>query len=157
MHDTSTTERIKKGDIVTIEIWGVDNQYKAGAQASIYVGDNPPKNIIEAYDMVANMFLKARDSVKAGATAGDVFDAASSAYRAARGADYYRRVGGSMGLTIFNLDLVKGKKDVLKPGVSLLIQTLVDDPVLLTCSSTVMVTEEGCEKLTQPLLKLKTV
>jgi hypothetical protein len=48
MHDTSTTERITKGDIVTLEVWGVDNHYKAGAQASIYIGDNPPANIVAA-------------------------------------------------------------------------------------------------------------
>ncbi len=155
MHDTSTTERIKKGDIVTVEIMGVDNQYKAGSQGSIYVGDSPPDTIMEAYNMVADMLLKARGSVRAGVTPGAVFDAANSVYRAARGDDYYRRVGGSMGLTIFNLDLVKGRQDILKPGVPLLIQTLVDDPALLTCTMTVMVTEDGSEPLTQPLLKLK--
>ena len=62
-----------------------------------------------------------------------------------------------MGLTVFTIDLVNGRKDVLSPGVALLIQTLVDDPVLLTCASTVMVTENGCEDLTSPLLALKTV
>jgi hypothetical protein len=62
-----------------------------------------------------------------------------------------------MGLTVFTTDLVNGRKDVLSPGVALLIQTLVDDPVLLTCASTVMVTEDGCEDLTSPLLTLKTV
>ena len=39
-------------------------------------------------------------AVRAGATAGDVFDAANAVYRPARGADYYRRCGGSMGLTL---------------------------------------------------------
>lgn len=156
MHDTSTTEKIKKGDIVTVEIWGVDNQYKAGAQASIYVGNAPPKNIVEAYDLVADMHLKAKNAVKAGATAGDIFSAANSIYRPARGTDYYRRCGGSMGLTIFTLDLVNGRRDILNPGVALLIQTLVDDPVLLTCASTVMVTENGYDELTQPIMNLKT-
>lgn len=61
-----------------------------------------------------------------------------------------------MGLTVFTIDLVNGRKDVLSPGVVLLVQTLVDDPVLLTCASTVMVTETGCEELTSPLLKLQT-
>lgn len=156
MHDTSTTEKIKKGDIVTIEIWGVHNQYKVGAQGSIYVGDNPPGDVIETYNMVADMFIKARDAIKPGAMAGEIYHAANAVYRAVRGVDYYRRVGGSMGLTVFTIDLVKGRQNVLKPGLSLLIQTLVDDPVLLTCSSTVMVTENGFEELTFPLLKLKT-
>ena len=156
MHDTSTTEKIKKGDIATIEVWGVDNQYKAGAQASIYVGDTPPADIAAAYGLVADMHLKATQAVKAGVTTGDIFTAASAVYRAARGTDYYRRCGGSMGLTVFTLDLVNGRRDVLNPGVALLVQTLVDDPVLLTCASTVMVTENGYEELTQPIMKLKT-
>ena len=157
MHDTSTTEKIKKGDIVTIEIWGVHHQYKVGAQGSIYVGDHPPRNVIETYTMVADMFVKAREAIRPGAMAGEIYDAANTVYRAARGVDYYRRVGGSMGLTVFTIDLVKGRQDILKLGVSLLIQTLVDDPVLITCASTVMVTENGMEELTHPLLQLKIV
>ena len=61
-----------------------------------------------------------------------------------------------MGLTVFTIDLVNGRKDILKPGTALLIQTLLDDPVLLTCASTVMVTEMGCEELTSPLSELQT-
>ncbi|AMN41176.1 M24 family metallopeptidase [Rhodoplanes sp. Z2-YC6860] len=156
MHDTMTTEKIKNGDIVTVEVWGVDNHYKAGAQASIYVGSNPPANIAAAYDLNAKMHAAAQKAVKAGATAGDVFNGANSVYRPARGTDYYRRCGGSMGLTVFTIDLVNGRKDVLQPGVALLVQTLVDDPVLLTCASTVMVTETGCEELCSPLHSFKT-
>jgi Xaa-Pro dipeptidase len=157
MHETLTSEKIKPGDIVTIEIWGVDNHYKAGAQGSIYVGDRPPANIVEAYKLVTDMHAKAKQAVRAGVATGEVFDAANSVYRAAKGADYYRRCGGSMGLTVFTLDLVKGRRDVLHPGTSLLIQTLVDDPVLLTCASTVMVTDSGYDELTQPILNLKTI
>ena len=155
MHDTSTTKKITKGDITTIEVMGVDNHYKAGAKACVYVGDDPPKNIIEAYNLVTEMHSKAKAAVKAGVTTGDIFNAASAVYRASRGTDYYRRSGGSMGLTIFTLDLVKGRREVLNPGVSLLIQTPVDDPVLLTCASTVMVTANGSDELTQPILGLK--
>jgi Xaa-Pro dipeptidase len=156
MHDTSTTERIKGGDIVTIEVWGVDNHYKAGAQGSIYVGVDPPSAVVDAYNLNADMYAKACQAVKAGAMAGDVFNGANSIYRAARGTNYYRRCGGSMGLTVFTVDLVDGRRDVLKPGMALLVQTLVDQPVLLTCASTVMVTDDGYEDLTSPLLRLRT-
>jgi len=156
MHDTMTTEKIRDGDLVTVEVWGVDNHYKAGAQASIYIGSNPPSNIIAAYDLNAKMHAAAQNAVKAGARASDIFDGANSVYRPARGTDYYRRCGGSMGLTVFTIDLVNGRQDVLQPGVALLIQTLVDDPVLLTCASTVMVTEDGCEELTSSLGALRT-
>jgi Xaa-Pro dipeptidase len=150
MHDTSTTERIKHGDMVTVEVWGVDNHYKVGAQASIYVGGDPPDAVVAGYELVVRMHDVARQAVRPGATAGEVFEAASAVYRSAKGKDYYRRCGGSMGLTVFTTDLVKGCVDVLKPGVALLVQTLVDAPVLLTCASTVMVTEDGCEILTSP-------
>ncbi|MCC6887679.1 MAG: aminopeptidase P family protein [Hyphomicrobiales bacterium] len=157
MHDTSTTEKVKEGDIVTLEIWGVDNHYKAGAQGSLYIGANPPAPIVEAYNLNARMHHEATRAVKAGATAGDVFNAANAVYRPARGSDYYRRCGGSMGLTVFTIDLVNQRKDVLNPGVALLIQTLVDDPALLTCASTLMVTEAGYEQLTSPLPTLRTI
>jgi Xaa-Pro dipeptidase len=156
MHDTWTVERIKRDDIVTVEVWGVDNHYKAGTQTSVYVGDDPSAGTVAAYDLTAKMHANAKNAVKAGATAGDIFAAANSVYRAARDADYYRRCGGSMGLTVFTVDLVKGSRDVLVPGMALLIQTLVDEPVLLTCASTVMVTETGCEEMTLPLASLKT-
>ena len=151
MHDTSTTEKIKQGDLVTIEIMGVDNQYKAGSQGCVYIGDKPPADIVKAYGVVTEMHAKAKAAVKAGVTSGQVFDAANSVYRAAKGTDYFRRCGGSLGLTLFTHDLVKGRTDVLNPGVALLIQTLVDDPVLLTYANTVMVTETGCEELTQAI------
>lgn len=157
MHDTATTEKIKAGDVVTIEVWGVDNHYKAGAQASIFVGKSPSANIVEAYNLNAAMHANAVKAVKAGRTAGDIFDAVNRVYRPARGSDYYRRCGGSMGLTVFTVDLVNGRSDLLKPGMALLVQTLVDDPVLLTCASTVMVTETGCEELTSAMPVLKTV
>jgi len=150
MHDTSTTARISRGDMVTVEVWGVDNHYKAGAQASIHVGGEPPAAVVAAHDLVVRMHDAAHQAVRPGATAGAVFDAASAVYRGATGRDYYRRCGGSMGLTVFTTDLVKGRVEVLTPGVALLVQTLVDDPVLLTCASTVMVTGEGCETLTSP-------
>jgi Xaa-Pro aminopeptidase len=66
-------------------------------------------------------------------------------------------VGGTMGLTVFNIALTKGSKDILEPGMCLLVQTLVDDPALITCSSTVLVTDNGYETLTAPIVDLRTV
>ncbi|ODU06679.1 MAG: hypothetical protein ABS81_04155 [Pseudonocardia sp. SCN 72-86] len=154
MHDTITTEKIESGDVVTVEVMGVNGHYRSGAQACVYVGGTPPKEISEAYELVTAMYSEAKAAVRAGVTAGEVFDAANAVYRKARGDDYYRRVGGSIGLTLFTIDLVKGRTDALEPGTAFLIQTLVDDPVLLTCASTVVVTENGFEELTQPVLNL---
>ena len=62
MHDTMTTEKIKNGDIVTVEVWGVDNHYKAGAQASIYVGSNPPADIVDGLRSQRQHARAARES-----------------------------------------------------------------------------------------------
>ncbi len=62
-----------------------------------------------------------------------------------------------MSLGSFDINVIKGNQEILHPGVALLIQPLVNEPVLITCSSTVLVTETGREELTQPLLDLKTV
>ena len=157
MHDTRTTERIKAGDAVTIEIFGVDDQYKVGAQGTVFVGREPSPDVRKSFRVLVDMFKTARDAVRPGATSGDIYDAANGPYRAAFGSDYYRKVGGTMGLTVFNIALTKGSKDVLEPGMCLLVQTLVDDPALITCSSTVLVTENGYETLTDPIVDLRTV
>lgn len=156
MHDTYTAERIKHGDLVTIEVWGVDTQYKTGAQGSIYVGREPPAEIAQAYELTAAMHNAAAKAVKAGVTAGSVFEAANRVYRAARGSDYYRRCGASMGLAPFTTNLGRNNDEILQPGVAFLVQTLVDDPVLLTCASTVMVTETGQDELVAALPTLRT-
>lgn len=157
MHDTATTERIEPGHVLTLEVWGVDNHYKAGAQGSLFVGAAPPADMVRAYDLVSDMRAKAAAAVRPGVSADSIFQAANGPYKATRGKDYYRRCGGSMGLTIFTVDLARGRQDTLVPGMALLVQTLVDDPVLLTCANTVMVTETGCEDLTKPLPRLVTV
>jgi Xaa-Pro dipeptidase len=157
MHDTRTTERIRAGDAVTIEIFGVDDHYKVGAQGTVFVGSKPSSDVQNSYRVLVDMFKAARDAVRPGATSGDIYDAANGPYRAAFGSDYYRKVGGTMGLTVFSIALTKGSKDILKPGMCLLVQTLVDDPALITCSSAVLVTEDGYETLTDPILDLRTV
>jgi Xaa-Pro dipeptidase len=157
MHDTRTTERIKGGDAVTIEIFGVDHQYKVGAQGTVFIGRKPTSDVQNSYGVLVDMFRAARDAVRPGATSGDIYDAANGPYRAAFGSDYYRKVGGTMGLTVFSIALTKGSKDILEPGMCLLVQTLVDDPALITCSSAVLVTEDGYETLTDPIVDLRMV
>jgi Xaa-Pro dipeptidase len=157
MHDTRTTERIKGGDAVSIEIFGVDHQYKVGAQGTVFVGRKPSSDVQKSYGVLVDMFKAARDAVRPGATSGEIYDAANGPYRAALGSDYYRKVGGTLGLTVFDIALTKGSKDILVPGMCLLVQTLVDDPSLITCSSTVLVTENGYETLTDPIVDLRTV
>ena len=152
MHDTRTTRPFAPGDIATVEIMGVDRHYKACAQTSVVLQSEtgPAPEVLEARRLVVAMHDAARAVVRAGVTAGAVFDAANAIYRESFGQDYFRRVGGSLGLTMFALDLVKESDAVLLAGTPLLVQTLVTKPVLLTCASTMIVTEAGFEQLTSP-------
>jgi Xaa-Pro dipeptidase len=153
MHDTRTTDRFDEGDIVTIEIMGVDRHYTACAQTSMLVGEaEPSPAVADAYELVIAMHAAASGVIRAGVAAGAVFEAADTLYRAATGAHYFRRVGGSLGLTMFALDLVKDSPVVLPLGTPLLVQVLLNEPALLTCTSSVIVTEEGWEELTPPIV-----
>ncbi len=157
LHTTCITQKIEKGDLVTIEVAGVYNVYRVTCQGTIYVGDSPPASIADTYRMVTDMYQAARDAIKPGAKAGDVYDAANKVYRPIRGEDYFRRVGGSAGLRYFAVDLIKGNQAPLNPGVALLVQALVDKPALITNAGTVLVTETGYEDLTMWLPELRTV
>jgi Xaa-Pro aminopeptidase len=148
MHDTRTTQQFRAGDIATIEIMGVDQQYLACSQTCVALGSRPAPAVREAYRMIVEMHDAARAAIRAGAKAGEVFEAANMIYRTRFGRDYFRRVGGSIGLTLFALDLVKDSEVPLPAGTPLLVQMLVNEPVLLTCATTVLVTESGYVELT---------
>ncbi|MDA4130020.1 MAG: Xaa-Pro peptidase family protein [Thaumarchaeota archaeon] len=158
MHDTSTDEKIHDGDTVTIEVHGIFNQYRAVSQGTVYVGRGPiPESVTETFDLVSRMFRKAKDSLKLNLKTGEVYNAANSVYRTARGSDYFRRVGGTVGMSVFDIDFRKGGQETLKPGMGLIVQTLTDDPVLVCCVSTLMLSEHGVDELTVPLLEPKRV
>lgn len=149
MHDTQVARTLEEGDVATVEVMGVDNHYYACAQATVRVGASTVPDFDDHQRLVHAMHDAARAVVRHGVKAEEVFEAASAVYREATGSSYFRRVGGSMGLTAFTLDLVPGNKSILRRGMPILIQTLVNDPVLIACASTVLVTDDGCQALTR--------
>jgi Xaa-Pro dipeptidase len=157
IHSSALDYRIRRGDLVTIELGSVYNMYRVNAQGTVYVGDSPPEIIVKTYKMVSDMYKGARDAVKPGAKAGDIYDGSNKIFRQAMGGDYFRRVGGSMGLAPYAISLSKGNQEAIDPGFALVLQPLVNEPVLITCCSTVLVTDTGREELTTPLTELKTV
>ena len=99
MHDTAVNRRLNKNDIATVEVWGTECQYLAGAQATVFLGEKPDPEIVDAHKLVRDMYLAAKEALKPGAISGDTYKAASSVYRAAKGQDYWRRVGSNLGLS----------------------------------------------------------
>jgi Xaa-Pro aminopeptidase len=157
MHDTDVTRKMESKDLATLEVWGTECQYLAGAQGTVYFGDTPPKGFSENQKLVADMYLAAKDALKPGAISGDVYRAANKVYRARKGIDYWRRVGANMGLTFGPMDMGMKGKDVIQPWTPFILQLVEVEPALVTCCSTVLVTDKGVEELTPPLLELKCI
>jgi Xaa-Pro dipeptidase len=157
MHDTAVTRKMEQGDLATIEVWGTDCQYLVGAQGTVYFGNKPPKDFSENHKLVADMYLAAKEVLKPGAISGEAYRAANKVYRARKGSDYWRRVGSNMGLTFGPMDMGMNGKDVIEPWTPFILQLVEVEPALVTCCSTVLVTDTGVEELTPPLLELKCI
>jgi Xaa-Pro dipeptidase len=153
MHDTVVTQQFVRGDVATVEVMGVHDHYRVCSQSSISVGP-PSPDTVAAHALVVEMHEAARSAIRAGVTAGEIFRSASEVYRSRTGQDYFRRVGGSIGLTNFALDLTRDNGAEVVAGTPLVIQTLVIDPVMVCFASTVQVTEDGFRVLTEPVLDL---
>lgn len=157
MHETDVTRRIEKGDLVVPEVWGTYKHYTAGCQGTVYVGGKPSPEILATYQVMSEMYSKAKEAMRLGVPIGEVWETASRAYRAAYGVDYYRILGPQQGAAAFIGRLGRGLKDRLKPGASYLLQPQVNDPLLISVAATVMVAKDGPEEITKPLLELVTV
>ena len=156
MHDTSTSRKLEKGDLVTIEVWGSYNHYSTAAQGTIYIGKSPSEEVASAYKMVSDMYLAARGAIKAGARTGEPWEAANKIYRASQGADYFRSVGFSKGISVSTIQFGKGGTDIIPVGLPFMLHIYIAKPVCLVCVSTVLVTPTGVEELTTPLIELMT-
>jgi Xaa-Pro aminopeptidase len=155
LHETDVAKKIQKGDIVTPELWGTYKHYVSGAMGSVYVGKNPPPGVRDTYKVLAEMYLAVREAMKPGVTTGEVWEAGNKVYRQAYGVDYFRMLGLQQGVGFIGR-LDRGK-DILKPGMTYLVQPEVTDPLFICVCASIMVTRDGCEEISKPLLELVTV
>ena len=155
MHDTAVNRRINKGDIATIEVWGTDCQYLVGSQGTVFFGDTVDEEVLDEQKLVSEMYLAAKEALKPGAISGDTYKGANKVYRSVKGEDYWRRVGANMGLTFGPVDMGMTGNHIIEPWTPFILQIVEVKPALVTCCSTLIVTESGCEELTPPLLDLK--
>ena len=157
MHDTAVNRRINEGDLATIEVWGTDCQYLVGSQGTVFLGDKPDAEVLDEQKLVSEMYLAAKEALKPGAISGDTYKAANKVYRSVKSEDYWRRVGANMGLTFGPVDMGMTGNHVIEPWTPFILQIVEVKPALVTCCSTLLVTETGCEELTPPLLDLKCI
>jgi Xaa-Pro dipeptidase len=157
MHDTAVNRRLNANDIATVEVWGTESQYMVGAQGTVFLGKKPNSAILDEHKLVADMYLAAKDALKPGAISGDTYKAASNVYRAAKGQDYWRRVGANMGLSFGPVDMGMTGQHVIEPWTPFILQIVEVEPALVTCCSTLMVTDSDCEELTPPQLEMQCI
>ncbi len=157
MHDTDVSRKLESADLVTLEVWGTAHQYLAGSQKTVYMGRRPPSDAVESQKMLADMYLAAKQAIRVGATSSEVYHAANQVFKSLRGDDYWRRIGANMGLTFGPVDMGMTGADAIRAGTPFILQLVEVDPFLVTCCATVLLTDEGVEELTPPLLELPEV
>jgi Xaa-Pro dipeptidase len=157
MHDTAVNRRLNHGDIATLEVWGTECQYLAGAQGTVFLGEKPDSNVLDEHKLVSDMYLAAKEVLKPGAISGDTYKAANKVYRTAKGEDYWRRVGANMGLSFGPVDMGMTGQQVIQSWTPYILQIVEVEPALVTCCSTLLVTDSGCEELTPPLLEMRCI
>jgi Xaa-Pro aminopeptidase len=157
MHDTAVNRRLNAGDIATVEVWGTECQYLAGAQGTVFLGKAPNSDILDTHKLVADMYLAAKDVLMPGAISGDAYKAVNKLYQSAKGKNYWRRVGANMGLSFGPVDMGMTGNHVIEPWTPFILQIVEVEPALVTCCSTLLVNDSGCEELTPPLLEMRCI
>ncbi len=157
MHDTAVNRRLNAEDVATVEVWGTECQYMAGAQGTVFLGKKPNSVILDEYKLVADMYLAAKEALKPGAISGETYKAANKIYRSAKGEDYWRRVGANMGLSFGPVDMGMTGRHIIEPWTPFILQIVEVEPALVTCCSTLLVTDSGCEELTPPQLEMNLI
>ncbi len=143
---------IPEGTLVTVDIGCVVDGYCSDCTRTFATGALPGR-LHEAYELVARAQRDGLDAVRAGARAADV-DAASRVAIAAAGlADAYGHgLGHGVGMEIHEAPTLRAEsEDVLEPGNLVTVEPGLYLPGVGGCriEDLVVVTGDGCERLTQ--------
>lgn len=144
---------VKKGDVIYLETGGCYNRYHAAMMRTMSIGQ-PSKVAAAMGETTVNAVNAAIAAIKPGATSGDVDAASRGTVTRAGFGDWFRtRSGYSIGPAFVGwLDgpsIKKNDPTILLPGMTFhLICFLTDFNFSVSSSETVLVTETGCEKLT---------
>jgi len=156
-HTTFNRLKLKKEDVVLFEIGGVYNRYTAALMRSAVIGQYDPE-IKLMYDICVEAFQAAIDTIKPGVTSGEVDEACRSVIEKAGYYENFRkRTGYSIGSSYppswgegHIIDLKKDDPRVLEPRMVFHMPPALRkyNKFGVGISETVLVTETGCEVLT---------
>jgi len=157
-HATWSNRRLKRGDCIFLEIPGCFHRYHAAYMRTAVIG-KPPEKWERAARVVREGLEAAMQSIRPGATSGEVDHACRSVIAAAGLAENHRhRVGYSIGIA-FPPDWGEGHIMSIKPNDPTLLEAgmtfhlvptvFFDGEAQIGLSETVLVTDSGCEQLTR--------
>jgi len=156
-HTTFQRIPIRPGDPVFMEFAGCVRRYSSPVMRTAVIG-KPSEKMKRMFDLCLTSVNASLDNMKPGAVTGDVATMSEKAMgRLPSGWVWHGCYAYSIGLGFppewadcGDVDVVKGNKAVLQPGMVFHCSTSIRDPGKLgtTCSETVLITDRGCEVLT---------
>jgi Xaa-Pro dipeptidase len=154
-HNTWDGRRARSGDLVFLELSGVVKRYGAALMRSVCVGHLDPE-MERRNAIVHDVLARTIEAIRPGVTAGFVNRVCVDAF-AGHGYKVVKRAGYSMGINFppgwsegHFLDLSKDSPTVLAPGMVFHLPQpyRVRGEQTVSTSETVVVTNDGCEPLT---------
>lgn len=160
-HATWEGRELRDGDIIFLEFSGCVKRYSAANMRTGFIGD-PPVAVTSRADAVIDALESAIDAIRPGATSGEV-DAVARKAITSRGLDSHtHETGYSIGICYppgWNeshiMNLRPGDDTVLRPNMVFHLVPSLIVPELkghVGFSETVLVTETGCEVLTDKIV-----
>jgi len=156
VHNTWSGKRLEPGELVFLEISGVVRRYGAALMRSVAIGK--VSEVIERRNAIVHEVLEATiQAIRPGVTSGHVHAVCRDTF-AKHGYTMIKRAGYSMGINFPPgwgegdvLDLSHENPTVLEPGMVFHIPQpyRVPNEQTVSTSETVLVTETGCEVITQ--------
>ena len=164
-HSTWYRNVLQPGESVTIEMPGCINRYHAATYQQIYLGD-PPELLRRAREIGAKVMAETKSAIRPGVPAGEIHRLVQDSLEEAMGAGSKRnsRVAYSIGIAFAPdwgeghiISMTEGETRPLQEGMTfhllaghVTLQGL-DGVKRAVNSDTILVTEDGCETLTDGL------
>ena len=161
-HATWARHTLEPGDSVTMEMPGCINRYHAAMYGQVYLGD-PPDALLQGMEIGNAIMREAKAAIRPGVPAGDIHSLVQSRLREAAGEAAQRnsRTAYSIGIAFAPdwgeghiLSMTQGEPRPLEAGMTFhllaghVVLPGIEQIKRSCCSDTVLVTETGCETLT---------
>jgi Xaa-Pro aminopeptidase len=151
-HADSGDREIERDTLVTVDAGCVVRGYYSDCTRTFAIGE-PPQELLDAYELCLKAQLAGLEAVRAGVSGVDA-DAASRRpiEEAGLGWAYGHGLGHGVGVELHEAPVLRPEStDVLEPGNAVTVEPGVYQPGLggVRIEDLVVVTEDGCERLTQ--------